>query len=54
MITEEQIVNLPNPVFKLNKKNEPQSINSNLPPLFFSCLIVGAKNSGKSYNLLTL
>jgi len=54
MITEEQIVNLPNPVFKLNKKKEPQSINSNLPPLFFSCLIVGAKNSGKSYSFTSL
>ena len=28
--------------------------NSNLPPLFFSCLIVGSKNSGKSYALTSL
>jgi hypothetical protein len=54
MITEEVINNLPTPHFKINKSNEPQSINSNLPPLFFSCLIVGSKNSGKSYAMTSL
>lgn len=54
MIVEEHIQNLPNPIFKIKKKNEPQSKNQNLPSLFFSCLIVGAKNSGKSYAMTSL
>ena len=54
MIVEEHIQNLPNPIFKIKKKNEPQSKNSNLPSLFFSCLIVGAKNSGKSHAMTSL
>ena len=54
MIIEEQITNLPTPSFKINKSNEPQSKNLNLPPLFFSCLIVGSKNSGKSYAMTSL
>jgi hypothetical protein len=54
MIIEEQIDNLPTPYFKINKTNEPQSKNPNLPPLFFSCLIVGSKNSGKSYAMTSL
>jgi hypothetical protein len=45
---------LPTPYFKINKSNEPQSKNPNLPPLFFSCLIVGSKNSGKSYAMTSL
>ncbi len=54
MILEEPINNLPTPYFKINKSNEPQSKNPNLPPLFFSCLIVGSKNSGKSYAMTSL
>lgn len=54
MIIEEPINNLPTPYFKINKTNEPQSKNPNLPPLFFSCLIVGSKNSGKSYAMTSL
>jgi hypothetical protein len=54
MIIEEPINNLPTPYFKINKSNEPQSKNPNLPPLFFSCLIVGSKNSGKSYAMTSL
>ena len=54
MIIEEQINNLPTPYFKITKTNEPQSRNPNLPPLFFSCLIVGSKNSGKSYAMTSL
>jgi hypothetical protein len=54
MIIEEPIENLPTPVFKIKKTDEPRSINSNLPSLFFSCLIVGAKNSGKSYAMTSL
>jgi hypothetical protein len=54
MIIEEPINNLPTPHFKINKTNEPQSKNPNLPPLFFSCLIVGSKNSGKSYAMTSL
>jgi hypothetical protein len=54
MITEEPINNLPTPYFQIKKTNEPQSRNPNLPPLFFSCLIVGSKNSGKSYAMTSL
>ena len=54
MIIEEPINNLPTPYFKIKKTNEPQSKNPNLPPLFFSCLIVGSKNSGKSYAMTSL
>ena len=54
MIIEEPIQNLPSPQFKINKTQEPQSKNLNLPPLFFSCLIVGSKNSGKSYAMTSL
>jgi hypothetical protein len=54
MIIEEYIDNLPTPKFQINKKLEPKSINPSLPPLFFSCLIVGAKNSGKSYAMTSL
>jgi len=54
MIIEETIDNLPTPYFKITKTNEPQSKNPNLPPLFFSCLIVGSKNSGKSYAMTSL
>ncbi len=34
MIIEETIDNLPTPYFKINKTNEAQSKNPNLPPLF--------------------
>lgn len=54
MIIEEPITNLPTPYFKINKTQEPRSKNLNLPPLFFSCLIVGSKNSGKSYAMTSL
>ncbi len=54
MIIGEYIDNLPTPKFQINKKLEPQSIYPSLPPLFFSCLIVGAKNSGKSYAMTSL
>jgi hypothetical protein len=54
MIIEEPIENLPTPYFKINKSTDPQSNNKNLPPLFFSCLIVGSKNSGKSYAMTSL
>ena len=30
------------------------SINPDMPPLFFSCLVVGSKNSGKTYALTSL
>jgi hypothetical protein len=48
-ITETAISSISPPIFKLTKRKEPQSINPHLPPLFFSCLIVGAKNSGKTF-----
>ena len=54
MIEEIPITSLPNPKFKLSKKKEPQSINPDLPPLFFSCLVVGSKNSGKTYAVTSI
>ena len=54
MIIEELIENLPTPSFRIKKTDEPRSKNLNLPPLFFSCLIVGSKNSGKSYAMTSL
>jgi hypothetical protein len=54
MIEEKLINDLILPPFKIIKKKEPQSINPNLPSLFFSCLIVGAKNSGKSFAMTSL
>jgi len=54
MIEEIILNDLKIPEFKIVKKKEPSSINYNLPSLFFSCLIVGAKNSGKSYAMTSL
>ena len=49
MIQEAIINSLPPPEFKISKRKEPQSINPELPPLFFSALIIGSKNSGKTF-----
>ena len=54
MIEEVLINTLPTPVFKINKKKEPRSINLELPELFFSTLIIGSKNSGKTYAVTSL
>jgi hypothetical protein len=54
MIIEKPITSLPTPKFPIKKRNEPASKNPELPPLFFSCLIVGSKNSGKTYALTSL
>lgn len=54
MITETTIASLPPPTFPIKKRNEPQSVNDQLPPLFFSALIVGSKNSGKTFALTSL
>jgi len=49
MIQETIINTLPTPDFKIIKRKEPQSSNPDLPPLFFSSLIIGSKNSGKTF-----
>lgn len=54
MITETSLVNLDNKPLKVNKKKPPQSNNSDLPPLFFTSLFIGAKGTGKSYSLCKL
>jgi hypothetical protein len=54
MIIEKPITSLPTPNFPIKKRIEPSSKNPELPPLFFSCLIVGSKNSGKTYALTSL
>ena len=54
MIQETIINTLPTPEFRINKRKEPQSINPELPPLFFSALIIGSKNSGKTYSITSL
>jgi hypothetical protein len=48
-IEETHINSLPSPEFKINKRKEPNSINPDLPPQFSSYLVVGSKNSGKTY-----
>ena len=54
MIEIEQIPDLDNIPPKVTKKAVPQSINKNLPKLYFSLMTVGAKNSGKSYSIVKL
>jgi hypothetical protein len=54
MIKETLLQSIPAPHFPIVKRKEPQSANPDLPPLFFSCLIVGAKNSGKTYAMTSL
>lgn len=54
MIKETPIQSLPQPQFTISKRKEPQSSNPDLPPLFFSSLIVGSKNSGKTYAMTSL
>ncbi len=54
MIKETVIQSLPAPHFQITKRKEPQSSNPDLPPLFFSCLITGSKNSGKTYAMTSL
>ena len=54
MIKETLITSLPQPHFPINKRKEPASSNPDLPPLFFSALIVGSKNSGKTFALTSL
>ena len=54
MIKETPIASLPQVNFPIKKKLEPASNNPDLPPLFFSALIVGAKNSGKTYSMTSL
>lgn len=54
MIKETPIPSLPQPHFPISKRKEPASSNPDLPPLFFSALIVGSKNSGKTFSLTSL
>jgi hypothetical protein len=54
MITEQIITSLPEVKFIKTKNKEPQSSNKDLPNLFFSVLICGAKNSGKTYACVSL
>ena len=43
MIQETIINTLPTPEFRIDKRKEPQSSNPELPPPFFSALIIGSK-----------
>jgi len=54
MIIEKPIQTLPPPEFKISKRKEPQSINKDMPPIFFSCLVIGSKNSGKTFAITQL
>ena len=54
MIVENKLSSLNNNPIKVNKKPVPQSINKQLPPLFFTGIWVGSKGTGKSYNLVKL
>lgn len=54
MIEVIQIEDLDNVPPKVKKPKVPQSINENLPKLYFSLMTIGAKNSGKSYSIVKL
>jgi len=54
MITEISLKELDNLPIKVHKKKPPQSVNKDLPPLFFTSLFIGAKGSGKTYSLVKL
>ena len=54
MIIENKLSSLNNNPIKVNKKPVPQSINTNLPPLFFTSIFIGSKGTGKTYSLVKL
>lgn len=54
MIEVIQIEDLDNTPPKIKKPKVPQSVNDNLPKLYFSLMTIGAKNSGKSYSIVKL
>lgn len=54
MIEIEQIEGLDNIPPRVKKPPIPQSVNPNLPKLYFSLMSIGAKNSGKSYSIVKL
>jgi len=53
-ITEQKLEGLDHKPIKVNKKPPPQSINKNLPPLYFTLMAIGQKGSGKSYSIVKL
>ena len=48
MILETKLSNLDNKPIKVNKKSPPRSINPDLTPLYFTAMLIGAKNSHNS------
>ena len=47
MIVENKLSSLNNNPIKVNKKPVPQSINKQLPPLFFTGIWIGSKDQVK-------
>lgn len=54
MIVENKLATLNNNPIKVNKKPVPQSVNKELPPLFFTGIWIGSKGTGKTYSLVKL
>ena len=54
MIVENKLSSLNNNPIKVNKKPVPQSINKQLPPLFFTGIWIGSKGTGKTYSIVKL
>jgi hypothetical protein len=53
-INEVHLEGLDNNPIRVHKKQPPQSINKNLPPLFFTLMAIGSKGSGKTYSIVKL
>jgi len=53
-INEESLEGLDHKPIKVHKTPPPQSINKNLPPLYFTMMAIGQKGSGKSYSVVKL
>ena len=54
MIKEIKLSSLNNVIPKVNKKEPPRSINHDLTPFYFTSMLIGSKNSGKSYGLVKM
>ena len=52
-ITESALSGI-NAELKLTNKSPPRSDNPNLPPLYFTALMLGVKHSGKTYTLVLI
>ncbi len=54
MIQEIKLNGLNNEPVRTNKKQPPMSTNKDLPPCFFTPILIGSKGSDKTYSLIKL